>query len=276
MLSRNSEFFGQSSASLRQEVSGSAETAMSRPLRILYLEDDIADAELARDTLELDGFVCDVTRVETESDFRAGLQQGGFDVILADYALPSFDGLSALKIPLQQRPDLPFIFVSGTMGEEVAIEALKIGATDYVLKTRLSRLVPSVNRALREAQERAELRRAEEALRRSEAYLAIAQSLSQTGSFGWDVASGEIFWSLETYRIFEVDPVTKPTLAFILKRVHPDDRLRVKETFERISLDKTDFHFEHRLLMTDGRVKYLWVSGRAAYNSSSDTNSSEP
>src|SRR5215813_11874235 len=161
MLSRNSEFFGQSSASLRQEVSGSAETAMSRPLRILYLEDDIADAELARDTLELDGFVCDVTRVETESGFRAGLQQGGFDVILADYALPSFDGLSALKITLQQRPDLPFIFVSGTMGEEVAIEALKIGATDYVLKTRLSRLVPSVNRALREAQERAELRRAE-------------------------------------------------------------------------------------------------------------------
>jgi signal transduction histidine kinase len=106
-----------------------------------------------------------VTRVETESGFRAALQQGGFDVILADYALPSFDGLSALKITLGQRPDLPFIFVSGTMGEEVAIEALKIGATDYVLKTRLSRLVPSVQRALREARERAELRRAEQALR---------------------------------------------------------------------------------------------------------------
>ena len=245
---------------------------MSRPLRILYLEDDIADAELARDTLELEGFVCDVTRVETESGFRAAVQQsGGFDVILADYALPSFDGLSALKITLRQRPDLPFIFVSGTMGEEVAIEALKIGATDYVLKTRLSRLVPSVNRALREARERAELRRAEEAFRRSEAYLAIAQSLSHTGSFGWDVASGEIFWSLETYRIFEVDSVTKPTLEFILKRVHPDDGLRVKQTFERISLDRADFHFEHRLLMNDGRVKYLRVSGRAAYNSSSNT-----
>jgi len=244
---------------------------MNRPLRVLYLEDDIADAELARDTLELDGFVCDVTRVETEPGFRAALQQGGFDLILADYALPSFDGLSALKITMWQRSDLPFIFVSGTMGEEVAIEALKIGATDYVLKTRLSRLVPSVNRALREARERAELRRAEEALRRSEAYLAIAQSLSQTGSFGWDVASGEIFWSLETYRIFEVDPVTKPTLEFILRRVHPDDGLRVKETFERISLDRTDFNFEHRLLMTDGRVKYLRVSGCAAHNSSSDS-----
>jgi PAS domain S-box-containing protein len=244
---------------------------MSRPLRILYLEDDIADAELARDTLELEGFVCDVTRVETESGFRAALQQGGgFEVILADYALPSFDGLSALKITLRQGPNLPFIFVSGTMGEEVAIEALKIGATDYVLKTRLSRLVPSVNRALREARERAELGRAEEALRRSESYLAIAQSLSHTGSFGWDVASGEIFWSLETYRIFEVDPVTKPTLEFILQRVHPDDALRVSETLDRISLDRTDFHFEHRLLMTDGRVKYLRVSGRAVDDSSSD------
>ena len=244
---------------------------MADHLRILYLEDDIADAELARDTLEVDGFACDVTRADTESAFRSALQQGEFDVILADYALPSFDGLSALKITLQQRPDLPFIFVSGTMGEEVAIEALKIGATDYVLKTGLARLAPSVNRALREARERAGLRRAEEALRRSEAYLAIAQSLSQTGSFGWDVASGEIFWSLETYRIFELDPVVKPTLAFILKRIHPDDGLRVKETLERISLDRTDFHFEHRLLMTDGRVKYLRVSGRASHNSSSDT-----
>src|ERR1700758_3525546 len=142
MLSKNSEFFGRSLTSLHPEASGTAEAAMSRPLRVLYLEDDITDAELARDTLQWDGFVCDVTRVETESGFRAALQQGGFDVILADYSLPSFDGLSALKITLLERPDLPFIFVSGTMGEEVAIEALKIGATDYVLKTGLSRLVP--------------------------------------------------------------------------------------------------------------------------------------
>src|SRR5580698_1441619 len=234
---------------------------MSRPLHLLHVEDNTADAELAKDTLEMEGVACKVTRVETESTFLLALHAGGFDLILADYALPSFDGLSALRIARRQQPDLPFIFVSGTMGEEVAIEALKIGATDYVLKTRMSRLVPSVHRALREARERAELRRAEQALRRSEAYLAIAQSLSHTGSFGWDVASGEIFWSLETYRIFEVDPVSTPTLEFILQRVHPDDGLRVKEAFSRISLDRTDFNFEHRLLMTDGRVKHLRVSG---------------
>src|ERR1700719_2841639 len=144
---------------------------MKFPLRILHLEDEPRDAELVRETLASAGISCHVTRVETEPDFRASLGQGGFDLILADYTLPSFDGLSALKIVQQQWPHVPFIFVAGTLGEDVAIEALKIGATDYVSKTGLSRLVSSVQRALREAQERTELSRAEDALRRSEAYL---------------------------------------------------------------------------------------------------------
>src|SRR6202030_1298856 len=113
---------------------------------------------------------------------------------LADYTLPSFDGISALKLAAKKRPEVPFIFVSGTLGEEVAIEALNIGATDYVLKTRLSRLVPSVVRALRETTERAERKQTEESLRQSETYLAEAQRLSRTGSFGWNVLSGEIYW----------------------------------------------------------------------------------
>ena len=239
---------------------------MGSPLRILHLEDDVTDAELAHCTLTTDGIACDVIRVETEAAFCATLQQGGFDLILADYALPSFDGLSALRITLERCPDVPFVFVSGTMGEEVAIEALKIGATDYVLKTRLSRLVPAVRRALRESTAKAELRRSERALRRSEAYLTIAQRLSHTGSFGWNVSSGEIFWSLETYQIFELDPAAKPTADFIWRRVHPDDRSRLTEILERLLRDRSDFHAEHRLLMPDGRVKYLRVSGRAAHD----------
>ncbi len=114
------------------------------------------------------------------------------------------------------------------MGEEVAIEALKIGATDYVLKTRLSRILPSVQRALREGQERAERTIAEEALRRSEAYLSGAQRLSQTGSVGWKVSSGELYWSEETYRIFAYDRTTKPTVDLFLQRVHPEDVASVK------------------------------------------------
>jgi CheY-like chemotaxis protein len=131
------------------------------PLRILHLEDNVNDAELIQAAVESEGIRARVTRVETQADFVASLDRGGFDIILADYTLPSFDGLSALKIALERCPDVPFIFVSGTLGEEVAIEALKIGATDYLLKDRLSRIAPSVHRALREAKERGERRRAE-------------------------------------------------------------------------------------------------------------------
>ena len=138
------------------------------PLRILLLEDNSTDAALIRDLLEADHFVCEVTRAQTRAEFLAGLENTEIELILADYKLPSFDGLSALKLALNARADLPFIFVSGTLGEDVAIEALKIGATDYVLKTRLSRLVPAVHRALQEARERAELKKVEEAARRSE------------------------------------------------------------------------------------------------------------
>jgi PAS domain S-box-containing protein len=134
---------------------------MKPPLRILHLEDNPTDAELIQAILEAEGIICAVTRVDTQAAFFASIEQGGFDLILTDYTLPSFDGLSALKIALEKCPDVPFIFVSGTLGEEVAIEALKIGATDYILKQRLSRIGPSVHRALREAKERGERKRAE-------------------------------------------------------------------------------------------------------------------
>jgi len=142
---------------------------MRQPLRILSLEDDPHDAELIQELLAGEGINGDLTRVDTQPAFVGSLEHGNIDLILADYTLPSFDGLSALKLALHAVPEVPFIFVSGTLGEEVAIEALKIGATDYVLKTRLSRLVPSVIRALRESDDRAERKRAENALRRAEA-----------------------------------------------------------------------------------------------------------
>ena len=234
---------------------------MKSPLRILHLEDDPRDAELVRETLETDGIVCHVARVETQSDFIGSLEQGGFDLILADHTLPAFDGLSALRITQEKWPHVPFIFVAGTLGEDVAIEALKIGATDYVLKSRLSRLTPSVKRALREAQERAELNRTEDALRRSQAYLAQAQRLSHTGSFGWDVSSGEIYWSQETFRIFGFDSTTKVTIELIVERTHPEDRLAVQQLVERVSRERKNFDFEQRLLMPDESVKHLRVVG---------------
>jgi PAS domain S-box-containing protein len=243
---------------------------VNSPLRILYLEDDPKDAELVQAMLGAEGVACEVTRVETRADFLASLEQDGFDLILADYSLPSFDGISALKLAVDKRPELPFIFVSGTMGEEVAIEALKIGATDYVLKTRLARILPSVQRALREGEERAERTFAEEALRRSEAYLSGAQRLSQTGSVGWKLLSGELYWSEETYRIFAYERTTKPTVELFLQRVHPEDVASVKQIVERAAQDKKDYEHKYRLLMPDGSIKYVYFVAHALTDVSGD------
>ena len=229
---------------------------MTSPLRILLLEDSARDAELVQEFLEADHFVCEVTCVQTRAEFMAALEDVGIDLILADYSLPSFDGLSALMLALSARPDLPFIFVSG-FGEEIAIEALTSGATDYVLKTRLSRLAPSVRRALREARERAERKKAEEALRRSEMYRAEAERLSHTGSFGWNASTGELYWSDGTYRIFDCEPTTKPTVQLVIDRTHPDDRIRHRQIIDRAATEGSDFTVEHRLLVPDGSVKYV-------------------
>jgi PAS domain S-box-containing protein len=507
-------------------VGAAMDTVRTSPLRILHLEDDPKDAELIQAVLEAEGFICQVTRVDTQADFLASLEQGGFDLILADYTLPSFDGLSALALTLEHSPEVPLIFVSGTLGEEVAIEALKIGATDYVLKERLSRIVPSVRRALREAQERATRKRAEaerlrsettfhalfefspdailmvnpeghitqanrqaqslfgyaheeliglpvemlipeagrrvhvelrrrfltspmprmmgagrtglkglkrdgttfsidvslgpiqladgiqvlaavrditerklaeerirqadselrqivdvvpqhifvlepdgrfryanqrdleypgvaledvrapdflarvfhpddwrrlgpeldeaiargapwesearllgkdgqyrwflirlnplrdeqgrivrwygtrtdiedrkrteEQLQQSKAYLSEAQRVSQTGSFGWTVATGQITWSEETFRIFQYDPTTRPDVELALQRVHPEDVALVQQAIERAAQNGKDLDFEHRLLMPDGSVKHVRVVGHAGSDDSSE------
>ena len=134
---------------------------MNTPLRILNLEDNRNDAELNHAMLESAGIACEIVVVETQEAYLAALDQDGWDLILADYALPAFDGLAALDLARKRRPETPFIFVSGALGEEIAIESLKRGATDYVLKTRLSRLAPAVHRALQEREARLARQRAE-------------------------------------------------------------------------------------------------------------------
>jgi len=132
--------------------------------RFLLLEDNPDDAEVVQATLTQGGIDYEVLHVVTRDDFVKALKTTSFDVILADYSLPNFDGISALEIAHQQHPEIPFIFVSASLGEERAIETLKQGATDYVLKQRLERLVPAVNRALQEAEERRDRKRAERLL----------------------------------------------------------------------------------------------------------------
>jgi PAS domain S-box-containing protein len=142
---------------------------MPGELRILVLEDNIYDAELAIATLELAGYSCGWDLVSTREAYLEHIDRQCYDVVLSDYSLPAFDGLSAVRILRERDLDMPFILISGTLGEETAIESLKAGATDYVVKSHLERLVPVVGRALRERDEQRQRRQAEAALLRAEA-----------------------------------------------------------------------------------------------------------
>jgi len=135
---------------------------MNRKLNILNLEDNEYDTALTEKKLKKRWKNCRITRVDTRKAFIEQIRGNSYDLILADYSLPSFDGLTALKIIRKKDQDIPFIFVTGVLGEEKAIETLKEGATDYVLKDRLSRLVPAVHRALSEFDEKAKRKKAEE------------------------------------------------------------------------------------------------------------------
>ena len=204
---------------------------MDPRLRILHLEDDAADSALVQEVLEAGGVGCELTRVDTEAAFGERLDEGGFDLILADYTLPSFDGLSALRLARERWPQTPFIFLSGTLDEEVAIESLKVGATDYVFKNKMSRVVSSVQRALREAAERAGRAAAEKALRATQAELAHVARIMTMGEMATSLAH----------------EVTQPLSAIILNgnaclrwlSAEPPDLSEARASVERIVRDAT-------------------------------------
>ena len=144
---------------------------MMSTFQFLLLEDKLQDTEAIQAVLTDGGIDCELLRVDTRADFVRALETAEFDLLLAAYAMRGFDGIAALETARKIRPKIPFIFVSASLGEELAIEALKQGATDYVIKQRLERLVPCVQRALREAKERSERQRAEAALQQTAAEL---------------------------------------------------------------------------------------------------------
>ena len=233
---------------------------MQSRLRVLHLEDDIRDTELVQAVLETEGIATDLKRVEAEHDFLAALKSGSFDVILADYTLPSFDGLSALTIAQQHAPDVPFLFVSATLGEDVAIEALKRGATDYVLKTRLARLGPSVTRALREAQEKAERKRAEQAVRRSEKQLRDLIETIPVMAFVTQADGTNEFVSGQWIEFSGLSAEQSSGGGWEVT-LHPDDREQHLEKW-RVSWT-TGQPFENEARHRDAQGNYRWLLVRA-------------
>jgi len=232
---------------------------MKPRLRILNLEDELIDAELNQAMLSARWPDCELIRVGTREEFIQALEGGGYDLILSDYTIPGFDGRSALQLARERRPEVPFIFVSGTIGEDTAIEALKNGATDYVLKHRPIRLIPAVDRALREVDERDERIRAEEAMRQSEyKYRELFESLGD-GAFLADEASGKI---IDTNRKAEsmIGATRSEILGHKQKEFLELDKARpVPGTEENDSYHITAFECQ----MIPRRGEPFWVEARS-------------
>jgi PAS domain S-box-containing protein len=207
------------------------------------------------------------------SAWLGGIGPGLLAVVLSCLAFYYY-ALQPLHSFAVKSAEIPRFFIFGvsalvagslSAAQRSATESLR-SARDYLTET--VKELQRTNDALQaESRERMNI---ENRLRRSEGYLAEAQRLTHTGSFGWSVQSGEIRWSEETFRIFECDPKTKPTLEVILQITHPDDTAYVKETVERVSQERKDLDFEHRLLMQDGSIKYIRAVAHAVRDKSGE------
>jgi len=237
---------------------------MDKPVQILHLEDDAADAELVKATLEAGHMACRIKVVQSRDAFGEALRRGGYDVILADYRLPGYDGLSAMRLAQDLCPDVPYIFVSGTLGEDPAIEALTEGATDYVLKQKLLRLVPAVNRALAEAENRRERKRVETVLRESEERF---RTLAEKSLVGVYIIQDGLF----RYANPAFAEIFGYTVDEIMDRIGPadllaeDDRESVLESIRRrTSSEMESDHHEFHGRRKDGDIRLFEVFGSHA------------
>ena len=230
-------------------------------ISILQLEDSVLDADLELAQLTRAGLGFEAHRVETRADFALALDRSSFDVILADFNLPNFNGLDALAIARVKAAETPFIFVSGMLGEEIAIDSLKNGATDYVLKMRMERLAPAITRALAELNERRERRRAESALQETEGRF---RNMAESAPVIIWTADEDKRWSYcnRLWLEFTGLSLEASSGAGWASLIHADDRSRVLETWIQAFEKAEGFSSDFRLLRRDG--EYRWLACRAA------------
>jgi phosphoserine phosphatase RsbU/P len=231
-------------------------------ISLLLVEDSALDAELISARLEESGLRFELTRVDSAESFHAALAGRRFDLILSDYKIPGFDGLSALAACQRACPEVPFLFVSGALGEERAIELLKRGATDYVLKDRLERLVPSIERALREARERRERQLAEARLAERERTLSTL--MANLPGMAFRRKAGSRPWHLEFASEGCLALSGWPPEAFIRGElgwddlIHPDDMPRVEREAEAALAEGRLLSLTYRIRTRTGEERWVW------------------
>lgn len=241
-----------------------------KKLRVLFIEDSEVDMELVCAELKRGGYAVSHKRVDTESGFREALAGGAWDLIISDFSMPHFDGLRAFALYRELGYDIPFIFVSGAMGEERAVRAMQAGARDYILKGQLGRLNAAVQRELAEADRRRQGRAAEAAKAREQRRLAVALQATAAGVFEYRVPAGPDPYFNDRYaEIFGLRRDELPPPDQIRKwfsgRIHPDEQVRFIEARDVFISGRThDFAAEFRVRHKDGSWRNVTCHAAAA------------
>lgn len=227
-------------------------------IRILHLEDRPLDAELIGRELKRANVDFSSKRVETEEEFRSALENSNPDVILADYHLPGFDGIGALKIAREVVPDIPFIFVSGSIGEERAVQALREGAYDYIIKDRPGRLPSAIDRALSDRRERMLRQRAQESLRRSEERYQYAANATQEVILDWNLRSDKVTFNEALRSIWGYQTETDELSAeWFFARIHPDEREKIETSKRKTVAARDRWEGSYRMQAADGTYRHV-------------------
>ncbi len=243
---------------------------MSKPLEVLIVEDSKIDSALVIDELKQGGLEVAAKRVETPEEYKEALYKQQWDIIVSDYSMPRFNALAALHILQESGFGIPFIIISGSIGEELAVQALKKGADDYLMKDNLARLVPAIERELREKEERQIRKKVEGLLKETEnSYRRLVEGVRDYGIFMLDPQGQVITWNLGAERTFGYraeEILGKPYAKFYVEKEvqegKPDNELKT-------ALTKGQHEIENLRVRKDGNTFYAHIALTPVYNEQS-------
>ncbi len=235
--------------------------------KILHLEDSASDSDLIKMILTKGGLNFEYFLCDHEESFRQGISEFKPNVILCDHNLPQFDSIGALKIHKESNLDIPFILVTGNVSEEYAVEMMKNGIDDYLLKTNLQRLPKAVENAFVKREKERLRKAAEIKLEQSVSLLNKSQLMAHIGSWELDLKTHESVWSDEAFRILglgvgEIEPSVDVFISFI----HPEDRGFVKANMEQSRIELRNMSYYHRIIRKNGTVRHIYSESRFEFD----------